>query len=423
MSSANPSSPTLRRPSPLAAGITAMGLAVRDFLNEWQVSACLVLALAAVLTPLLVLFGLKYGIVTTMSERLLRDPANLEVILVGSTRLEPDWFATLKADPTVAFIVPRTRSLAATLDLVGQGGKVLTGAEMVPTAPGDPLIAQPLSPPVRSDGVLLSHSAAGSLGVTAGDTIIAVVARTVDGERQAARFPLTVMGIVPESAFGRDGVFVTNPLLVATEDFRDGHAAPLLGSAATLGGSPPIPGPRSYASARLYARGLDDVGPLADRLRAQGLEVRTHAAEIQTVKSIDRVLSFIFSVIAIIAIAGYGLSLAASLWANVDRKRKDLALLRLMGFPRSAVVVFPAAQAVLVAILGTTSSLCAYWGVSALFNHALSSTMAVNEFVCRLPPLYALAAVGATVALVLGASAMGGYRASRIDPAESLRDI
>ena len=34
-------------------------LASRDYTHEWQMSGCFVLALAAVLGPMLVLFGLK----------------------------------------------------------------------------------------------------------------------------------------------------------------------------------------------------------------------------------------------------------------------------------------------------------------------------------------------------------------------------
>lgn len=410
-----------RAPRTLSALAQSVGMAARDFRHEWRISACLILALAAVLTPLLVLFGLKLGIVSTMSERLLQDPRNLEVILVGSGRLEADWFNAVQARPDVAFIVPRTRSLSATLDVQADGGKTLTAVEMVPTAPGDPLVGKAVPPLTGSGAVLISHSAARSLGVDVGGRITAVVSRTLRGERQAARFGLMVAGVLPESAFGRDGVFVTNELLVATEDFRDGYAAPLLGGSADDPARPA--GPRAYASARLFAKGLDDVGPLADWLRGQGMEVRTHAAEIETVKSIDRVLSFIFGVIAAIAVAGYGLSLSASLWANVDRKRKDLALLRLVGFPRGAVMAFPAAQALLVALIGCALSLLAYGGVSWLFNRALADNLADNEFVCRLPPLYAALAVGATGLLVLFASFMGAYRASRIDPAESLRDI
>ncbi|HEU4616890.1 MAG TPA: hypothetical protein VFV10_02575, partial [Gammaproteobacteria bacterium] len=37
-------------------------LALDDYRHEWVLSTCAVLSLAAVLIPLMVLFGLKYGI-------------------------------------------------------------------------------------------------------------------------------------------------------------------------------------------------------------------------------------------------------------------------------------------------------------------------------------------------------------------------
>lgn len=66
----------------------ACRLAFRDFLHEWRVSLCLIFALAAVLAPLLVLFGLKSGIIATMTERLRADPHNLEITLRGHQRLD-----------------------------------------------------------------------------------------------------------------------------------------------------------------------------------------------------------------------------------------------------------------------------------------------------------------------------------------------
>ena len=45
-------------------------LACRDYLREALLSACAVLGLAAVLTPLLVLYGVKFGVVQTLTDRL-----------------------------------------------------------------------------------------------------------------------------------------------------------------------------------------------------------------------------------------------------------------------------------------------------------------------------------------------------------------
>ena len=49
------------------------GLATRDYLHEWQMSVCFMLGLAAVLGPMMVLFGLKFGIVGGMMDQLIED--------------------------------------------------------------------------------------------------------------------------------------------------------------------------------------------------------------------------------------------------------------------------------------------------------------------------------------------------------------
>ena len=41
-------------------------LSFRDYSHEWRMSGCFILALASVLAPMMILFGLKFGIVTTM---------------------------------------------------------------------------------------------------------------------------------------------------------------------------------------------------------------------------------------------------------------------------------------------------------------------------------------------------------------------
>ncbi len=416
--SSRPSSLRLAsRPSSLRL---ALWLTWRDFLHEWRVSTCQILALAAVLTPLLVLFGLKSGIVAALQQRLLADPINLEVVLVGNARFERAWFEQMAKRPDVGFIVGRTRSLAATVDLQGAEGRALSGLEMVPTAPNDPLTKEAKATPLGAGEVLLSHSAARQLQVEVGGTVRSIVARVVEGERQVARWNGVVAGILPEARFGRDAVFVPLSLLVAVEDFRDGYAVPALGISQ---GSPVPTTERAFASARLFARGLDDVEGVADHLRGLGLEVRTRSAEIATVKALDRVLSFLFQVIAGIAIIGFLLSLAVSLWADVERKNRDLALMRLLGFPGLAVALFPAGRAVLVAVAGALISLATYAVVAVVFNAALASNLAQEEFVCRLLPRDAGLGVLFTVLLALLASGGGGYRASRIDPAQSLRDL
>lgn len=409
-----------RHPGLLRQSLASVQLAGRDSLHEWPVSLCLMLALAAVLGPLLVLFGLKSGIVTTMTERLKADPRNLEITIRGNHQLDAGWIRALGARPDVGFVVPRTRTLAATVDLVGPGRLVIGGIDMIATAAGDPLLPIDMPSPLGLEEVLLSHSLARKLAVTAGETVEGRLRRRLDGREQDLTLPLRVIGVLPEASFGRDALFVPLALLVAAEDYRDGIRVPELGAG---GGRMPAERPRPFAGVRLYAGSLEGVSPLAEDLRAEGFDILTRAKEIETVRAIDRTLNYIFVVIATVGVSGVVLSLAASLWANVDRKRRELAVLRLVGLKTIPLVAFPAAQALIVAVGGLLLSAGLYALVSQLFNSALSTNLGRDELVCRLAVADAMAAAALTLVFALGASTIGAYRASRIDPADNLRDL
>ena len=75
---------TLASPDRHAPHREILRLAYRDFAHERRISLCFVLALMAVLAPLLILFGLKFGLVDTLAQRLVESPANREVLAVGS---------------------------------------------------------------------------------------------------------------------------------------------------------------------------------------------------------------------------------------------------------------------------------------------------------------------------------------------------
>ena len=74
---------------------------------------------------------------------------------------------------------------------------------------------------------------------------------------------------------------------MAAEAFRDGRAVAALG----WSGDPPLAEERVFPSFRLYARTIYDVAGLASVLTEAGQRVKTSAAEIETVRSIDRNLA------------------------------------------------------------------------------------------------------------------------------------
>jgi putative ABC transport system permease protein len=394
-------------------------LALRDFVHERIMSACFVLALSAALLPLLVLFGLKFGIIGNLLEPLTEDPRYRQILPVGSGSYGPDWFEAMAARSDVAFIVPRTRAIAATMRLRAtdsDAGRIIS-VELIPSAAGDPVLTG-LEPPQGFDAVALSLDAADKLGVAAGDSLEGIVSRTLGGEQQTELLPLTVSTVASAAAFARDGMFVSHDLLMAVEDFRDGRAVPALG----WSGAPATDAPRYFAGFRLYAGTIDDVANLREGLMNQGIDVRSRLADIQLVQALDRNLSIVFWIIAGIAAVGYGLSFGSSVWANVDRKRRDFSVLRLTGFRTRAIVWFPILQAMLTGALGWLIAAIVFFIVQAGLNALFADTVGSGESVCRLLPVHFIIALVLTLAAASVAAASGGRRLARLEPSLALRE-
>ncbi len=394
-------------------------LAARDYLNEWQMSGCFVLALAAVLGPMMVLFGLKFGIVGSMVQDLVQDPRNRELHPVGSGHYDADWLQTLRDRPDVAFLVPLTRSIAATMELKSERAPQIIDAELIPTAPGEPLLASAVPLPHQATQVILSASAARKLGVRTGDQVDGSLARRFRGRSERVHLQLQVVAVARPGAFERDGAFASLSLVEAAEDFRDGRAVPAFG----WGGEPLREADRSFPGFRLYARSIYDVAELRDLLTGQGIELRTRAADIEVVQSMDRTLSAVYWVIAVIGMVGFSLSLGASLWANVDRKRRELSVLRLVGFRTADIVWFPVMQSTLTAAAGWLAASAIYLGVAYTINSMLAPQLRAGETICVLLPRHFAVALVLTLASAVIAAMLGGLRAARIEPSEGLRDI
>lgn len=396
----------------------AISLATRDYMHEWQMSICFVLALAAVLGPMLVLFGLKFGIVGSMVEALIEDPHNREIRPVSSGNYDRTWIDAMNKRDDVVFVVPKTRSIAATMQLSTPQANQIVSVEVISSGPGDPLLSAQEAPASDLDKVVVSKSVAEKLQVNVGDTIDGSLSRRFQGKKERKHMPLSVVAIAPASAFSRDGLFASVNLVEALEDFRDGHAVPALDWA---GNAPPDQ--RSYPGFRLYANSIYDVADLRDNFTRNGINVITRAADIEMVERMDNTLTGIYWAIAVIGLAGFSLSLGASLWANVDRKRKELSVLRLVGFRTGHITWFPVVQAVYTAILGWLMACAIYYGAAWGINVMLAPQLNADQQVCRLLPEHYLLALGLTVAASVVAATMAGVRATRIEPSEGLREI
>lgn len=394
-------------------------LAIKDYFNEWQISSCYILALAAVLGPIMVLFALKYGIISGMFEQLIDDPRNRELRPIYSGNFDIEWMDELQKRSDVSFLVPKTRSLAASIFLKSKNVPRIFSVELIPTSKNDPLLSNILEYPKDFDSIVLSKSVAKKLNVTLGDIVTGSIQRHYKGSKERKNLPLKIVAIASSSAFTRDGAFASLSLLEAIENYRDGQAVPAL----KWPGSEPLKEEKYFTGFRLFSQSIKDVAGLQKWLEEQGVEVITRVDEIESVQDMEQTLSTIYWVIALIGIIGFATSLGANLWANVERKRKELSIIRVIGFSTIDMITFPIIQSMLTIVFGWLLAVAVYQGVSLWINTLMHNQLETGTRVCILLPEHYFASFLAAIVLAIVVAASAGIRASFIEPAEGMREI
>ena len=612
-----------------------LSLCLADLRHEWLLSLCMVLAVASVLGPLLILFGLKFGIVETLRERLVHDPRNFEIRPMSSRSYAQEWFTAMSKRPDVTFVIPYTRQLAASIELYlpGQKEKALT-ADAIPTGDNDPLVLENGAAIPSLFECLLTAPAAESLGAKAGDTVVLVARRVKNGRLESGEINMTVTSVLPIRAGATKAAFVRLPLLEAIENYKDGMGVPAFGwegelpraypafssmvlqSGVPLGpelefriihntgfiaqerlapdqaakltgvkppsdgalyllttratpagvmnirsvqhmlggkratlyplvegltltldlpeqkntgsftvlpatsfaakgtdglpdappwnddfsGTPPpsrvwrhllvphevaaklptkesvarlhagesslsfpvtvegsdlvdpdtVKAPlrllgtlgllqnrplafdeisndfllarRGYAGFRMYASGLEDVSGLKRYLEEQGIQAATEAERIDDVLRLDSYLSLIFWLIAFGSLVGGTACLLSNIYAGIERKRRELAVLRLLGLSGGAFIRFPLYTAGFFAISGFLVAMALFLCLATVINVLFGSHLQAGESLCRLAWWHPLVALGLTLLVSLFAGGIAAKRSISVDPAEALRN-
>ena len=169
-----------------------------------------------------------------------------------------------------------------------------------------------------------------------------------------------------------------------------------------------------------FAVGVN-VDALAFGLLEQQIDVRTKSADIDLVKALDRNLSIVYWIIAIIVVGGFCLSFGTSLWANVNRKAREYSLLRLIGFNSAGIVWFPLIQALLTGALGWLLACMVYFIIQFSLNSLFLDNIGAGQSVCRLHPFHLLVALFLTLIAAVLAAAVGGMRVARMELSSGLK--
>ena len=389
-------------------------LAIADLWSERVLMLCTVLGMAAVLAPLVVLAGLRAGVIEGLRQSLLLDPHAREIVTVANRSFPAERLRQLRLRPDVAFVAPKIRTLAGEVlmekpNMRGQGVRL----ELLPRGPGDPLLPET---PQRSDQIVLSAAAAARLNVAAGATLIGRLAHSAHGQTDVVPVALTVLAVAPPSAFPREAAFVTETFAELAQDFHD-YGTPVPASVAAL----PDAQPEVYAGFRLYAKRLEDVPALDAYLRQyEQVDVDSRAGDVAGLMRIDQNMTVLFVVVSGLGGAGFLVSLGAGLWANVERKRTSLALLRFLGLGTQSLRLFPMIQAGLLAALGSGLALSGAGGTAWLINTRFAGVLALDRMLCVISPTLAGQAVGATLAGALLVAAAAGTRAASVEAWEGV---
>ena len=379
------------------------GMALRDYWHERALSLCAVLALATVLAPLLILFGVRNGVIGNLQERLLQDPRNLEIVPVGSGKYGKAFFEELRKRPDVGYVVPQTRAIAATIALLPASEKKgglppnPVNVSLIPSGAGDPLTRRFAgNAALKDDEIILTAPAADKLGARAGTLLTGRVTRARGMTREQAETPLRVKAVLPLSALQKEAAFAPPSLAEDAETYRDGMGVPERGWDGTARGD----GERLYPSFRLYAADLDGVASLRDFLGARNIDVYTRAEEIENVKMLDRSTTLVFGLICLAAGVGFLASTASNL---------------------VAIVCFPLVQALSTSALGMGLAFAIYAAVAGVIN-ALFPLGAELGAVCRLSWAHVGGAVGIVLVLSLLTALPPSLSCGRLSPSEVIRD-
>jgi putative ABC transport system permease protein len=602
-----------------------MGLVLRlvaaDLRHEWVLSLCLVLALAAIIAPLLLIFGLKFGTIETLRFRLIQNPSIREITPRTTVTRGSDWFHQMAQRPEVGFIIPSTLRIAASVTVTPLNSRTSVEAQLIPTADNDRLLLENGSRIPRSGEAVLSARVAEALNVQTGDHITVTATR----KSQQVSVEMSVAGTLSARASEKKAIYAPLPFLQAVQDYKDGLAVPefhwegslpiaspeydgaivvlpeklseenqpllvintgfskieeitrdslptlagwsiapghviywlstessavqddsllsvrdkLRGSGAEVipwvrpidadvqgansperkririqclslspekarglrvdpiplwgddthailqimlpealathgrselstanspnplvvpveaissPGLPPglalVPAPlagllrrskdrplhfdersgqlllerRHFADFRMYARTIDDVEPLRRLLAAEGIEVSTEAQRIGEVTELDHNLTRLFWLIATVGMTGGVAALVASLYASVERKRRELAVLRLIGLSRTCLIRFPIYQSLLLVTGSYLVAIGIFHGIAITINQIFRSQLNEGESFCRLPAFDQMGAL--VVALVFAglAAILAAARVNSTSPADALRD-
>jgi len=177
-----------------------------------------------------------------------------------------------------------------------------------------------------------------------------------------------------------------------------------------------------HEGVRIFARTIDDVIPLRDRLVGEGFKVSANIAQIASVKQTNAMITKLIGLISGVGVLGCLAALVANLFGSVERKRKELGVFRLIGFPSGSLTLFPIFQGLLISLGALVLAYLCFQACAQVINGYFNARNNDNLNYCTLTAGYLLFILLLTQAVALLSSLLAARRVIQVDPAHALRD-
>lgn len=381
-------------------------LALKMLRFEWRLSLVLTAALAAVLAPLMLLWSLRSGVISTLEHQIIDNPANMEIVIAGNEGGR-ELYELLKNDPDVAFVAPKPITLNAEAVLRSLVSKKFhQRVTLYPTGSGDPLLEGSgiAAGKLADTELVLSSALAKTLEAQPGDEISVSVTRRVNGEAQKGQAVFTVKGILDPAYSAQQCAYLTVDTLIYLADYKSGNEPPIFSD-----GSTKLDKTRYFAGVRLYAKSLDSVLSLTEKIHALHREISgSKAAQVQNLKAVDSVLTSIFLVLAAVSAAGGAAAFYGLIHMNLHSRSRTMAMLLLMGMDKVQLTLFAALKNAICALCALLLSWTLYQCGAVMINARFSAALRGAD-IASLSPGFMLLLLAAAEFLVCSMSVVSMY--------------
>lgn len=205
--------------------------AVAELRHERLFAAGVMLAVCSVLTPVLLLLGVKNGMIESLRGKLMNNPQIREIRLKETVHVSPAWIKEMAKDPLVAFAVPSVRQISLYGRVrLSESREWIEADEILPSAAGDPVANMPEMDwkentlPVPC---MISDLLAESLHSAVGTSLVLEQTRSDAGKPQVAEMLLRICAIVPRSYSPTRALYLPINAIEDIENYKDGKAVGL----------------------------------------------------------------------------------------------------------------------------------------------------------------------------------------------------